>query len=462
MSVMNPAGVAAADEAVSRGYDPRFIRAEDYAEFDRFLWRMHFDAPWYVGALSGFRRELTRSPQIPTAAVGWRAGELVLLVNPDFFFPHPESQRQFIMKHEIQHIMRKHLELCKKYPERGQIMNFIEDALINEEIIHDENLSASDIPPNLVRMADFELQARMHFDENRANGRKVPEWKPVSPEVFIRDFAAEHLLQYLPTNNDFGGIDRINERMGPGEFFDDESVDEAFQEELINAAAAAGQAAGETPASLKIVIEGLRDRTSRKWRDVLRAAGRSAQLDINNSFATLFNKRRPWISRGRKMLMKPKVIFGVDTSGSTQYVMDTFLAELNNGSYELDIDMAFFDAAFDPNDPAALHRDIKRGQAWASTETQGMAGGGGTDFSDFYDWLQQPEQQNRYDALILLTDGYIWNSRYPDDRVLKGLARSLFLLLTPDHDDDFVEEAKQKGYFVAIIDDGWKKSDKRA
>jgi predicted metal-dependent peptidase len=234
-----------------------------------------------------------------------------------------------------------------------------------------------------------------------------------------------------------------------GEFFNDGSVPDEVKDALIEQMVDEAQKSrGLTPAHLGPYLEKIKDKTNRDWRMMMRGLGRSTHIKITRSWVK-WNKRNPSLSMplrpGKYFKSLPKVLVMADTSGSIgDGELLHFIKEINGLCERCIIDMAWVDAHFDEDDPAIFHRDIKNARDFHK-RAQEPVGRGGTYFDEFYKYAIK--HYGEYQHVLMLTDGY---SDYIPQRLVPG---QQLALMTPMHDQRFVEQAQANGFKVAVIED---------
>ena len=433
------------------------ITREEWMKFDRLLWLYQDRFAWYGAAYTGTRRVLTRA--IPTAAMGWKEGEAVLYVNPDFIFGLPFIGQCFILHHEIEHLVRSHCQVMADWPEKQAILNFVMDSLINSALVTSGEFREEDVPKDLITYDVFKQACQNQPADPKLKGKAFPS--TTSLHDFVHNFTAEELLQYLPKGNDednVGSISTIRELMKGmhgefGELFDDSSVDEDMKETIMeNMISEAEKSCGTAPSHMQRYIDAIKDKTNRNWRMLVRGAGNSSRIRQDRSWFK-FNKRKPGMAPGKFIYTEPKGMVMIDTSGSIgTEEMQAFVRELNNLSEQIQIDMGFIDAKWDPdNIPGQFVKDVKGGKAWLHAPV----GGGGTAFSGFYEFMKK--RMGKYDFCLILTDGFTCDSPL----VPYLLARNCFALMTPNHSQQWADEARAVGFKVAVIDDAVRREQER-
>lgn len=443
-----------AQEAIRN--DPQFknITKDHLEELDAILWRYLKLMPWHAAAGAGIKRLLTFNPAIPTACVGWHGGQVMMVINAGWFFGLTLAEQVFVLSHEIEHVIRMHIQTIREWPEQAFPLNFCMDALINTSLVHQIHSSWDKTPKHSVSFKTF----LGNLDSQR--GAKIQN---VDENDFIHNFTAEELLNYLPeppdSNDQHDPQQQIKNLMkqitgGLGEFFDDgttpDELKQAITESLIDEAEKTC-GIGSAPGYLKAYIKKVKDKTNRDWRKVLRGIGYSTRTAISQSWGKI-NRRQPFLRPGRYIFTRPPVLLVIDRSGSVSDTMSTcgFIAEMNGLVDWVNLDVIFVDAGWDPTNPQTFRKGLKD---MKDIQNNFVDLGGGTCFQDVYNYLLQGEGKGVYETVILLTDGFL-----ADHPLIPGrLAKNNVAILTPSHDEGFATLAKNLGFQVVVMDDSQRK-----
>ena len=103
-------------------------------EISRCIIEMLVHEPFYAHVLGGVIRKVTED--VDTAAVGLSGTQVVLYVNEDFFLNHLKSfsSRVAVIKHEVLHLLFKHLFRYKTNAYDQKIFNVAADLVVNQYI----------------------------------------------------------------------------------------------------------------------------------------------------------------------------------------------------------------------------------------------------------------------------------------------------------------------------------------
>jgi predicted metal-dependent peptidase len=103
-------------------------------EISRCIIQLLVDEPFYAHVLGGVGRKVT--DEIDTAAVGLSGTQVVLYINEDFFFNDLKSfsSRVAVIKHEVLHLLFKHLFRYDKNSHDRKLFNVAADLVVNQYV----------------------------------------------------------------------------------------------------------------------------------------------------------------------------------------------------------------------------------------------------------------------------------------------------------------------------------------
>lgn len=374
----------------------------------RLMLKLFTDEPFYAGVMLAVRRIPDRS--IGTAGVAYepKLGRFVLRYNPDFINGMKTEQQLAVMKHEMMHIIYKHVT-DRKAPiqEYGmQIWNWATDLAINSPL--------KDELPRFVVLPDGE----------------VKEFEPLIPgEGKFKDYplgmGAEWYLQKILNDDNIKKIamaGRSGEGKGGGESSDEDGVGDMIgdhsgwsndgdeeQESMgksgslekaeLNRVLKEGrkramtQSWGSVPQSMREHIEALLE-SHVDWRSVLRYFVRGTQRADKYSSFKSYNRRYPYQQPGRRVRRTARIAIAIDQSGSVgDHLLAKFFAELNALAKLATFDVVPFDSI--------VHEDkVFTWKKGSKKKTERVASGG-TNFDAPTEYVNENKE---YDALIILTD----------------------------------------------------------
>lgn len=303
------------------------------------------------------------SEKIPTACVGYVDNNINLLINKEFFYSLPDDQKQGLLIHEMLHVLMGHL--ARGNGLNRQVANIAMDIAINQ-FIPRHMLPEGGLLPEHFKFEpnkSFEIYYDLLMEEAKKNPIKISE------------------LSSLDSHEGFG--EGGNSIMA-------EIVAKAAHKSAVDALGAKG--IGKVPKAISKIVEQL-GVSKVKWQNVLRNyIGRSISKH-QESTRTRPNRRQGFFAQGTKNAYYPKILIGIDQSGSVgDKEQQDFLNELNAivaGQHEK-VMLAYFDTEIH------LKETIKK----KLPEMKRVASGG-TSFQCVFDYAQEIKP----DLLVMFTDG---------------------------------------------------------
>lgn len=350
-------------------------------------------------------RNLKKVPtrDIPTAMVTFDKHEdgFVMYWNPDFFKSLSENEVQGVIHHELYHIVFGHLAQ-RKTP--AKLWNIAEDMAINSIIMKqaqtDKKISLPGfvcIPgqrachQNRVLLTDEELKLYplCEFMERAPAGATSPQYfNTLVAEGFDKKIK-DDIEVYI------GDVHDDAEIAGEIDSYVKAKMDAIL--EKAQRSADCGNSWGNIPHELRTAI---RDYVNNKvdWRAVLKMFVGYAQQGLKRSSIKKINKRFKYIHPGVQRGKTAKLLIAIDQSGSVDDGMlgDFFDALTDLSSYTT-IDILPFDCE-------ANVKDIFTWKKGTKPELKRVRGGG-TDFNAPTELVNEPLNQGKWDAMLILTDG---------------------------------------------------------
>jgi predicted metal-dependent peptidase len=371
-------------------------------------------------------------------------GRLVLSWNPDFMRRQSEKRKINIIRHEVLHAILLHITKRKPANKaKAQLANIAMDLAINSIIC----------APGLVdTKASKEVLGQFLPEECCLPGVVDPElfekapnfanWLLNAPQLQTFEFYMKKMLDVVSENEttsllEFMSMGNHNEWETPKEIQD--VVKEYIRQAIAKGAmkATLQNNWGNVPVEIqKQILEYLSKQVD--WRTLLRNfVGRARKNAYETSYKKL-NKKIPYLLPGRKHETIGRIACFIDQSGS---VSDTqigfFIGELINCAKETDICCYNFDATVD--DSSRLIINFRTKPTWARTRE------GGTDFNSIANWLEQPENINKFDAIVILTDGF--------GDPLKEIKQQVLWILTQDGNEKIVRSGDLFAKLTETIED---------
>jgi predicted metal-dependent peptidase len=332
------------------------------------------------------------TPDIPIAATD---GE-TLLLNPETFFKYNLSQRVFIVAHEIMHCILNHCVLGRQFTRAGKVGY--------------KDGSSLPYDPQMMNVAT-DLVINSLLKESKI-GEFHPDWLLDEKIATGKDAAIDVYAKIYKQQQGKDGTGQSGKSFdehlvpGSGSGKDEHTATTARNDQewqtAITAGVNAAKAQGKLPAGLAVFFDQVLN-PEVPWADKVQAffarkVG-SGSYDWRRADRRLV--MRDIYAPGRSGHGAGTVVVAVDTSGSIisdKGLMDRFMGELSGILEEvrpkrmlvmwIDADVHSVDEIDEPNEIRLLK----------------PKGGGGTDFSPAFKWLDNNHIVP--DALVYLTDGY--------------------------------------------------------
>ena len=333
---------------------------------------------FYAHILTNLTRKI--GGEVPTMAVSFKDDQLFLHINPTFLLEQlNENQRIGVLKHEVLHIVFKHLF-------RGNRKNpFVEN--LAADIVVNQFVAPWPLPEGAVYLSSFpELNLvsnqtlEYYYNELiKLQDENAKRDYPLSSEKFEKlkeDFEKSNGSHDLWTDEEKINLDRIINKVCKSS---KEKVD--------------FNSWGSLPSEIQRMIDLLSTPPEINWKNVLRifsiSCGRTTLRATHRKESKRFEG-----SEGTKIKRLRKLVVAIDTSGSiNDELFSKFWREivaLNKTGTELMILQC----------DAAIHSEKVYKK---SNELPEILGGGGTSFDPVYNWIKKNRQ---YNGLIYFTDGY--------------------------------------------------------
>lgn len=363
-------------------------------EFEKTVFALIKENPFYGNLLMLVRRTFTKSAEVPTAAVILQ-NPPVLIINENFFLNElakdgdkakTKKYRMGVLEHEMLHMIMKHdgIRFGESYNSDSNLLNISCDLAINQ-LINKERL-----PPCAQTVEMYELP------ENKTTEFYYSELKKK------RDSGLKK-VQALLKNGGLNGIPGVTKgccqpgkpdgNTSPSDW--NAEIDLALRSIIKDAYERAKKdpnGIGNLPGHVKELIEQLIAPPKIPWNKEIRQFPASlGRAKIQNTIKR--ESKRFGTTPGTRIWAHPKVLVGIDTSGSISADdLSLFANEIHhmhrNGCQ---IDIAEVDTV--------VHRCYTY-----NGKLPGVQGRGGTDLNAIFNWLK--ETKRLYDGIIILSDGY--------------------------------------------------------
>lgn len=327
---------------------------------------------FYAHVLSSLTRVFV--PQIETLAVSFKEERLFLSINPDFFINKlSENERIGVLKHEVLHILFKHLF-------RGQRKDpFLEN--VAADLVVNQYIDPWPLP-------DGALLLKMFPELNLLEGQTMEYYynallmlsKPDAKELY-------------PISS--GTIIACKKNAGTRGIHDfwDSTTSERIVNRVIKEAKGKSTDFGELPRDVQRAIELTTSLSKISWKQVLRLFSSSCGRTVLRSTRRKESKRFEG-NQGIKIKKLKRLVVAIDTSGSIDKdTLSLFWHEIQSISRTgTTVTIIECDAQIQTT------YELRK---FKTPPT--MKGGGGTNFDPVIEWVNQ---RSGYNGLIYFTDGF--------------------------------------------------------
>jgi len=327
-----------------------------------------------------------------TAAVDGRN----LYYNTQFFNAMDNKEIEFVLAHEILHMVYDHLG--RRHDRNPMLYNIAADYIVNNLLVRDR---IGNKPKLVDCYQDFKYEGWSSeevydelFKEAKKNGEEYLQQ--------LGEMLDEHLdLEGDGTEESEGnGNGKGRPKYSKAEL---DQIKDEIKEAMIQAAQSAG--AGNTPAGVQRLIKEMTE-PKMNWRELLR---QQIQSTIKSDFTFSRPNRKGWhtgvILPGMNFADTIDICVGIDMSGSIGNEQGSdFLGEIK-GIMEEFKDYKIKVWCFDTSVYNEQDFTADNGEDLSDYE---IIGGGGTDFMANWTYMKDNDIQPK--KFIMFTDGYAWDS----------------------------------------------------
>jgi len=361
----------------------------------------------FFGNMATRLQILAADDWLPTAAVDGRN----LYYNTQFFNAMTNKEIEFVIAHEILHMVFDHLE--RRGDRNPMLYNIAADYKVNNLLVRDR---IGEKPSIVDCFQDFKYDADTSeeiydklFEQAKEAGKELQEL------LDQLDKEGEMLDEHLDSEDADGEADGDNgedkDSNGHGtsskrpKYSKEElkKIKDEIKENVLSSAQAAG--AGNTPAGVQRMIQELTE-PKMNWREILQ---QQIQSIIKSDYTFMRPSRKGWhtgaVLPGMNFDETIDVCVCIDMSGSIGSAQaKIFLSEVKGimdqyKDYKIKL-WCFDTAVYNEQDFTA-----DGGEDLTDYE---VYGGGGTDF--MVNWTYMKENDIQPKKLIMFTDGYAWDS----------------------------------------------------
>ena len=364
----------------------------------------------FFGNMATRLRILAADDWLPTAAVDGRN----LYYNTQFFNAMNNKEIEFVVAHEILHMVFDHLG--RREDRHPMLYNIAADYKVNNLLVRDR---IGEKPKIVDCFQDFKYDGDTSeeiydklFEDAKEAGKELQEL------LDQLDQEGEMLDEHLDAEGEGEGEEGKEEKDSngngvskkPAKYSKEElkKIRDEIKEGMMTAAQAAG--AGNTPGEIQRIIKELTE-PKMNWREILQ---QQIQSVIKNDFTFARPNRKSWhtgaILPGQDFDETIDISVAIDMSGSIGDAQaKDFLSEIKGimDQYtEYNIKVWCFDTkVYNEQDFTSDNGD--------SLEDYEVIGGGGTDFMANWKYMKENDIQPK--KFIMFTDGYAWDSWGDED-----------------------------------------------
>lgn len=371
-----------------------------YKEFENANLALLSHFPFYGALLAQCKIKLNDKCQTAYVTI-LSTGDIEMGISPKFFLSLKAEHRVGLILHELNHLMLRHLHRTKSLGLNPKLANIAQDIELNQYI--PESL----LPEGALLPSTFKLPEGLNFEKyyvllaekaekNKQNGGKGQgkgqgEGQGSGDEHSI-EIESYETLDNHEMNVDASGDKKDEKQAGGsvGEMQSQEAAADVINKAIKNARAKAGN----MPAHIERVLEDLNKKTEVPWQQLLKKfVGRNISATMEST-RTRANRRVGLMAEGYKNEYTPKILIGVDQSGSVDdEMLEQFVAEMKKivGAANDKVTIAFFDTE--------VSNTVKITDAKKVPKKRVRSGG--TDFNAIVNLARK----DRPDLLIIMTDG---------------------------------------------------------
>lgn len=381
---------------------------------DKAYFSLLRDARYYAKLFNLTKKVITL--ETPTASIRITKDGPLMRINPHFFNSLGVLEGADVLKHELEHVLRRHrerentlepdlyredltLEELLKVVSKPHLFNIAEDRTINDCL--------SNLPK---KIKYFDRDGNQERDKlgNLLEGELVTKesFNKRFLDVEVRDNEPmEYYYGLLLSNKDFNSG---NLPLVPLDFGEEDEVDGQLKKEIIKQTineaydSLTEQEKGNVPFHIKTIINKI-NQSDKDWKDDLSHFNQSC-LNVTKRFSrSKRNKRYGWDQPGRKVKRELTLVAVIDNSASIREPqLNAFISELQNLS---DLGTKIIVIICDA--------EIQEVFEFSSSKDITITGRGGTSFAPPFEYIKTDKFIREYgepNGLIYFTDGEDWKS----------------------------------------------------
>lgn len=380
-------------------------------ELSRSIVTLLLKEPFYGHLLGGINRRV--GSQVATAAVALTPVGVELLINPDFFVNQLKTaERVAVVKHEVLHLVFRHLYRPLIDNGNRTIFNIAADLVVNQHV------APWPLPRDAVTLMtfpDLDLSPNQtleyYYERLHALWRQMDDGKRGSSPRSARSLSDLLESGTLYGDHDFWAMAGGFGFQGHGRQGADpvSAPSPVLSEALRKALESDGERKllrarertnlrqwGQLPETIRSEVQKIDARYQSRidWRRVLRlfvASGYRTRMVPTKMRASKRFQQFP----GIRIRREQRIAVVIDTSGSIDEAsLGLFFAEVH-GIWKTGAELLILEC----------DAQVQRSYPYQGRTPTLVQGGGGTDFDPAFEWINRPEH-GKFDACIYLTDGY--------------------------------------------------------
>ncbi|MCE2712070.1 MAG: VWA-like domain-containing protein [Cryomorphaceae bacterium] len=331
--------------------------------------------PFYAHILSNVTRVL--GDHIPTMAVSCKEGTFQLHVNPDFLMNVlNEEQRIGVLKHEVLHLVLKHL--FRGHKKDPMLENLSADLVVNQYV------DPWPLPEGAILISTFPDLKLRRFETMEYYLKEL---------LKLRDKDAS--TNFPQSKSALDGLEKSAGNVGSHELWggQEDQQEERILGRILADAMKKSSKYGSLPDAIRRSVDALLKPPSVSWQQVLKIFHASCGRTVLRTTRRKESKRFSG-NAGTRIKRMRKIVVAIDTSGSIDLqLLSAFWSEIVS-IHRTGTDIMVLEC------DAEIQNEY---QFRASTLKTQFKGGGGTDFGPVIKWANKHSQ---YNGLIYFTDGY--------------------------------------------------------
>lgn len=383
------------EEALDEHQVPPYEAKQLYQEFKQVGYTLSKHHGIFTSLFSLGKIIPTRT--MPTAGVAFdtELNRVMFYINPDFFQNLSFSQKQFVLCHEMLHVIYQHVHLARQHFD-PRILNIAADVVINESLVSEFGFMRQSVDPENIFIWHNKQFADPRYEKEYPDG--VP--KERSTEFYynlIDDNLTEEEKDQLQNNlDDHSKWGMSKEEMDAARQAVQDAIDKLSPEEQKDLKDKLDKSYGNEAGTTSYTFKTKRVQPDYRWRKIIRVInGDRAKAKSKTWLKEDFRLTKEFLSKdvllpapGPKSQInrKPNIWLFMDISGSCIHLKDDFWAAKES------IPKSMFNVR-----TFTFDTQVKE------VTNKNFSGGGGTSFQCIENFLRTQENYPAY--VWVITDG---------------------------------------------------------